>query len=184
MYGPPVRPPQPNMGLESRLRGGIDSKISTGEVIATGGVFTPLGKVQPLSFDDHFDAPNREVCTVRRDRTNTPLQAPCHPERSGYRRQSPNPLARIMLKAGDAPADRLEAGSPKVPCPLSGSRAELDRLVCVNRFGFVTQRPRTRKEDGDRPDRTKLLRIRTADLAALTVAGNVLLNLDEMLMKR
>ena len=74
-----------------------------------------------------FDAPNREVCTVRRDRTNTPLQALVTLNDPVYV-EAAQSLARIMLKAGDAPSDRLEAGFQRC-LARSPDPAELDRLV-------------------------------------------------------
>ena len=40
---------------------------------------------------DIFNAPSREFCTVRRERTNTPLAGPCDAERSAVHRGRPQP---------------------------------------------------------------------------------------------
>ena len=74
-----------------------------------------------------FDAPNREVCTVRRDRTNTPLQALVTLNDPVYV-EAAQSLARIMLQAGDAPVDRLRAGFQRC-LARSPEPAELDRLI-------------------------------------------------------
>ena len=131
-----------------------------------------------------FDAPNREVCTVRRDRTNTPLQALVTLNDPVYV-EAAQSLARIMLKAGDAPVDRLKAGFQRC-LARSPDPAELDRLVQLYqkvraRYANDPELAKKMATDpiGPAPTDTNL-----ADLAALTVAGNVLLNLDEMLMKR
>ena len=75
MYGPPVKPPQPRMGFSAAFGGGIDWQTSTGEDRYRRGLYTSGGASNPYPSMATFDAPNREVCTVRRDRTNTPLQA-------------------------------------------------------------------------------------------------------------
>ena len=75
MYGPPVKPPQPNMGLKAAFGSGIDWKTSKGEDRYRRGIYTTWRRSNPYPSMATFDAPNREVCTVRRDRTNTPLQA-------------------------------------------------------------------------------------------------------------
>ena len=75
MYGPPVRPPQPNSGLKAAFGGSTDWKTSTGEDRYRRGLYTLWRRSNPYPSMATFDAPNREVCLVRRDRTNTPLQA-------------------------------------------------------------------------------------------------------------
>ena len=82
MYGPPVRPPQPNMGLRAAFGGGIDWKTSTGEDRYRRGLYTTWRRSNPYPSMATFDAPNREVCTVRRDR-KYPSTSSRHHERSG-----------------------------------------------------------------------------------------------------
>ena len=75
MFGPPVRPPQPDMGIKAAFGGGIDWKTSEGEDRFRRGIYTNWRRSNPYPSMATFDAPNREVCTVRRGTTNTPLQA-------------------------------------------------------------------------------------------------------------
>ena len=184
MYGPPVRPPQPNMGLRAAFGGGIDWKTSTGEDRYRRGLYTTWRRSNPYPSMTTFDAPNREVCTVRRDRTNTPLQALVTLNDPVYV-EAAQSLARIMLKAGDAPVDRLEAGFQRC-LARSPDPAELDRLVQLYQQVRVryANDPELAKKMATDPIGPAPADTNLADLAALTVAGNVLLNLDEMLMKR
>ena len=184
MYGSPVRPPQPNMGLRAAFGGGIDWKTSTGEDRYRRGLYTTWRRSNPYPSMTTFDAPNREVCTVRRDRTNTPLQALVTLNDPVYL-EAAQSLARIMLKAGDAPSERLITGFQRC-LSRSPEPAELDRLVQLYqqvraRYANDPELAKKMATDpiGPAPKDTNL-----ADLATLTVAGNVLLNLDEMLMKR
>src|SRR5262245_52896837 len=75
MYGPPVKPPQPKLGLSAAFGSGIDWETSTGEDRYRRALYTTWRRSNPYPSMATFDAPNREVCTVRRERSNTPLQA-------------------------------------------------------------------------------------------------------------
>ena len=75
MYGPSVKPPQPALGLSAAFGSTIDWKTSDGEDRFRRGLYTEWRRSNPYPSMITFDAPNREVCTIRRARTNTPLQA-------------------------------------------------------------------------------------------------------------
>ena len=137
-----------------------------------------------------FDAPNREVCTIRRNRTNTPLQALVTLNDPVYI-EAAQALARRVTKPG---ADQLSKPTPasqiEAAFRLCVSRAptdsEVKRLVALYaetkaEFEKDPAKAKQMATDplGDAPPGTDL-----ADLAAWTVVSNVLLNLDEMLMKR
>ena len=57
MYGAPVRPPQPNMGLRAAFGGGIDWKTSTGEDRYRRRALHHLAKIKPYPSMTTFDAP-------------------------------------------------------------------------------------------------------------------------------
>lgn len=71
--GPPVRPPQPDLGLSpySALRW----EGSSGSDRYRRGVYTFWRRSQPYASFATFDATPRDQCVSRRPRTNTPLQA-------------------------------------------------------------------------------------------------------------
>src|SRR5216117_516470 len=75
LYGPPVKPPQPAIGLSAAFGSGIDWQTSMGDDRYRRALYTTWRRSNPYPSMATFDAPNREVCTVRRGRTNTPLQA-------------------------------------------------------------------------------------------------------------
>jgi hypothetical protein len=74
-HGPSSRPFQPNSGLTAAFGGTLDWKTSTGPDRLRRGLYTEWRRSSPYPSMAAFDAPNREVCTLRRDRSNTPLQA-------------------------------------------------------------------------------------------------------------
>ena len=131
-----------------------------------------------------FDAPNREVCTVRRDRTNTPLQALVTMNDPVYV-EAAQSLARKMISSGDTSLEQLKSGF-EICLSRPPTKQELDRLVQLFeqvRVRYAEDGELARKMATD-PIGAEPKGVEVADLAALTVAGNVLLNLDEMLMKR
>ena len=75
MYGPPVQPPRPNFGLSAAFGGSTDWQTSAGEDKYRRGLYTKIRRNAPYPSMTTFDAPERTFCSVRRLRTNTPLQA-------------------------------------------------------------------------------------------------------------
>ena len=75
MYGEPVKPPQPQLGLRAAFGGATDWKTSDGADRYRRAIYTTWRRSNPYPSMSTFDTPNREVCTSRRGRTNTPLQA-------------------------------------------------------------------------------------------------------------
>jgi hypothetical protein len=184
MYGPPVNPPQPALGLSAAFGSGIDWKTSVGEDRYRRGLYTTWRRSNPYPSMTAFDAPSREVCTVRRDRTNTPLQALVTLNDPVYV-EAAQGLARRMTAAGSEPAERATLGF-RLCVARPPSDAEVKHLVDLYeraRQAFASDAEAARKmatvplgpaaEDAD-----------LTDLAAWTVVANVLLNLDEVLMKR
>jgi hypothetical protein len=78
MYGPGTRPYQPeNLWEIVGLSGGDtrNYKQDQGENLYRRTVYNFWKRMAPPPSLEAFNAPSREVCTVRRERTNTPLQA-------------------------------------------------------------------------------------------------------------
>jgi hypothetical protein len=72
--GPSVFPPQPD-GIWDNPYSNARWVTSTGEDRYRRGLYTFIRRTSPYPSLMTFDATSREVCTVRRVRTNTPLQA-------------------------------------------------------------------------------------------------------------
>ena len=131
-----------------------------------------------------FDAPNREICTVRRERTNTPLQALVTLNDPVYV-EAAQALSRRMVGHGGGIDAKARFGF-RLCLTRQPSGKELDRLVrlyetAYERFKKVPDRATAMATDplGPAAEGSDV-----AELAAWTVVGNVLLNLDETLMKR
>lgn len=75
--GPIVYPVQPD-GIWKEIFGPVDETdypTSSGEDLYRRGIYTVWRRGNPYPSMVNFDTPDRNVCTVKRDRSNTPLQA-------------------------------------------------------------------------------------------------------------
>ena len=132
-----------------------------------------------------FDAPNREVCTVRRGRTNTPLQALVTLNDPVYIEAAQALARKIVASGGATPADRARYGF-RTTLARPPQEAELARLVTLYEQSLAkfSQNAAEAKRLATDPLGPEPAGTNVAELAAWTVVSNVLLNLDETLMKR
>jgi hypothetical protein len=184
MHGPPVKPHQPKLGVSAAFGSTIDWTTSKGEDKYRRGLYTTWRRSNPYPSMAAFDAPNREVCTIRRDRTNTPLQALVTLNDPVYV-EAAQALARRIVSGGATTADRATFGF-RICLSRNPSAVELAKLTTLygkahQRFGQDSASATQMATDplGPIPDGSSAV-----DLAAWTVVGNVLLNLDEMFLKR
>ena len=75
MFGPGVYPPQPASVTTEGTYGSLPWTTSTGEDRYRRSLYTFAKRTAPFAFTATFDAPAGDACIVRRDRSNTPLQA-------------------------------------------------------------------------------------------------------------
>ena len=73
--GPSIRPPQPAGVSELTYAGSAKWVESTGQDRYRRGLYIWFQRTSPYPTLMTFDAPDSNVCTVRRERSNTPLQA-------------------------------------------------------------------------------------------------------------
>jgi hypothetical protein len=183
--GPSVKPPQPAFGLATAFGGGIDWQTSTGEDRYRRAIYTTWRRSNPYPSMATFDAPSREVCTIRRPRTNTPLQALVTMNDPAFVEAAQALARRMVQEGGSTAADRAARGFRLVLArpPLA---AEIDRLVGLHtdaRADYL-QAPDDARKMATHPlgPPPSDLEADMADLAAWTVVANVILNLDETFM--
>ncbi|HEV3003986.1 MAG TPA: DUF1553 domain-containing protein, partial [Pirellulales bacterium] len=185
MYGPPVKPPQPSIGLSAAFGSGIDWQTSGGEDRYRRGLYTTWRRSNPYPSMATFDAPNREVCIVRRVRTNTPLQALVTLNDPVYVEASQALARRMTQEGGSTAADRARYGFRL--CVARPPRDdELARLVQLyeKELARFRQSPAEAQKLATDPLGPPPAGADLAELASWTVVSNVLLNMDETLMKR
>jgi mono/diheme cytochrome c family protein len=185
MYGPPVRPPRPKLGLNAAFGGSTDWDPSPGEDRYRRGLYTEWRRTTPYPSMVTFDAPSRTVCTIRRPRTNTPLQAlvtlndPCYVEAA-------QALARRMVKEGGNSPEGIVRHGFRLCLTRHPREPELRRLVELyhKARAHYSAAPKEAAQTATVPLGPLPPGMDVVDLAAWTVVGNVLLNLDETLARR
>jgi hypothetical protein len=184
MYGPPVKPPQPSMGLSAAFGSSTDWQTSMGEDRYRRAIYTTWRRSNPYPSMATFDAPNREVCTLRRNRTNTPLQALVTLNDPVYIEAAQALARRILQQPGDD-QQRLAWAFEQALLrePSAAELQSLTELLTDARSAATADEAAAARLATD-PLGPLPEGIKTIDAAAFTVVANVILNLDEMLMKR
>ena len=185
MFGPSVRPTRPSAGLSAAFGSALDWTTSAGEDRYRRGLYTEWRRTSPYPSMATFDAPSREICSVRRNRTNTPLQALVTMNDPVYV-EAAQALARRMAKDGGATAaDKARHGFRLVLSrpPSDNEVAKLVKLHADTAAEFAKDKAKATSLAtdplGPLPEGADAV-----NLAAWTTVANVLLNLDETLMKR
>lgn len=185
MYGPSVRPPQPNLGLSAAFGGAIDWQTSSGEDKYRRGVYTSWRRTNPYPSMAAFDAPNRDVCAVRRGRTNTPLQALVTMNDPVYV-EAAQALARRVIKDGGTGMSDRAGYALRVCLGRPAKEDEVARLVKLykaarDHFGANDKKA---QEFATTPLGPLPPGVDPVEAASWTAVANVVLNLDEMFLKR
>ena len=126
-----------------------------------------------------FDAPDRETCTVRRPRTNTPLQALILLNDPTYIEASRKLAERILRRTG-SDADRITWAFrlATARAPSAKEQAILQRVLQQQRDHYRSHPPAAEDllSNGEAP---RDLTLDAAELAAWTLLSSTILNLDE-----
>lgn len=183
-FGPSVRPPQPKMGLSAAFGSRIDWETSQGADKYRRGLYTNWRRSNPYPSMITFDAPNREVCTVRRPRSNTPLQALVTLNDPVYIEAAQGLARRIAGREG-SPESKVDWAF-RAALIRPPSKTERNQLAVLYRDSVreYEKNPAQAREMAVHPLEDPGDGANFVDLAAWTVVGNVILNLDEVFLKR
>ncbi len=185
MYGPPVNPPQPNLGLKAAFGGATDWKTSAGEDKFRRGIYTSWRRSSPYPSMATFDAPNREVCVSRRGRTNTPLQALVTLNDPVYVEAAQSLARKAVAEGGETTADRIRYVWRRA-LVREPRASEIERVTALlaDVYDEYQADAAAAKQMATMPIGAAPAGADVAELAAWTVVGNVVLNLDEIFLKR
>lgn len=169
--GPPVMPQQPDGIWRTVYNGGV-WKTSPGEGAWRRSLYTFNRRTSGYPSYLMFDASSREVCTVRRLPSNTPLQALVTLNDPVYLEAAAT-FARRMLRAKSNLDEQLAYGYELATSqPLPPQTLPLLTALYQKSFAkFAANSAAARKVAS------------TNEEAALTVVANALLNLDATIMK-
>lgn len=179
--GPSVKPYQP-----PGIWDGVDAKYEQdkGDALYRRGMYVFWRRSSHYPSFATFDAPNREVCTFLRQRTQTPLQSlvlmndPAYVEAARglaqrVLREEPKDVDKRLVRAfrhtlGRAPKlDEVAVLQKTYEQQLANFRQDSDAAKALLKVG---ESPLAEKAD-------------PAELAAMTAVANVLLNLNETITK-
>ena len=165
MYGPSVFPYQPP--------GVWDIPYSDDKWIQSKGddqyrraVYTFIRRSAPYPSLVTYDAPSREFCTVRRVRTNTPLQALTSLNDPYFFDAARAMAKRMIAEGGTSETDRITYGF-RLAISRRPTQKELDDVLAFYRQQLTEYRARGA----------------SAEASAWTMVANVLLNMDETISK-
>jgi hypothetical protein len=184
IHGPSVFPPQPPGLWQAAFNGQRTWATSTGEDRYRRGLYTFWRRTIPYPSMAAFDAPSREICTVRRIRTNTPLQAFVTLNDPVYVEAAQALARRIVKEGGTSVEDRARYG-----LRLALARPPVEEQVKKIVELYESEKEHYRKDAkaaqamATDPLGPLPAGMDADDLAAWTVIGNVLLNLDGVLTK-
>ncbi len=158
---------------------------SKGDNLYRRSMYTFIRRNSPHPAMTAFDAPNREVCIVQRENTNTPLQALVLLNDAEFVEASKILAQRMQIEGGDALEDQITYGFR-----LAISRSPKAEEKEILKELFDEQAERFKQE----PKEVAALlavgnkaidkALNNAKTAALTVVANTILNHDETYMRR
>jgi hypothetical protein len=185
--GKSVKPYQPD-GLWEAV-GFVGSNTSvfkqdSGDALYRRSLYTFWKRTSPPPSLATFDAPSRETCTVRRARTNTPLQALVLMNDKQFVEAARKLAERMIAEGGPTFAERATLGFRLTTArtPTAAESAVLQRV-----FDSQLKLFQSNKEAAAQllayGDAARNQQLDVNELAAYTMVANVLLNLDETVTK-
>jgi uncharacterized protein DUF1553/uncharacterized protein DUF1549/concanavalin A-like lectin/glucanase superfamily protein/cytochrome c len=181
--GPPVKPYQP-LGLWEEVSFGDMYKPEEGEGLYRRSLYTFWKRTVAPPTMVTFDAADRETCTVRINRTNTPLQALNLMNDVTYLEASRKLAERAIMEGGATPETRVDYAFRLATSRPPKARENEVLLGTLRKFEeryriqpdaavqFISQGKSARDE-----------KLNVVDLAAYTAVASLILNLDETITK-
>jgi len=185
--GPSVKTYQPEGVWEAVAMIGSntrDYRNDTGPNLYRRSLYTFWKRSAPPASLDVFNAPSREVCTVRRERTNTPLQALVTLNDPQFIEAARRLAANSLSQGGELPSGGIDRMARRLLArPLSAEEQAVAQTSLAELLTYYQAHSDDAKQllaVGETPNDPAL---EPATLAAWTMLANELMNLDEVLNK-
>jgi hypothetical protein len=184
--GPSVKPYQPDGVWEAvgmQVSNTRVYKRDSGDALYRRSLYTFWKRGAPPASLDIFNAPTRENCTMRREQTDTPLQALVTMNDVQFVEAARTLAEKSMQTAADFDG-RLDLMSIRL---LARPLGPPERLIARRAFedfkAYYEHSPKDAEKLLHTGDRVPDPALPPADYAAFTMLANQLLNLDEVLNK-
>jgi hypothetical protein len=178
--GPSIRPPQPSGISELTYANSAKWVVSTGPERYKRGMYVWFQRTSPYPMLMTFDSPDSNVCVVRRERSNTPLQALTLLNDAVFV-ETAQALAKRVLTEKNEESERL-SHALRLCVGRVPSAAERERLakllgefreLCARSPAEAAKLVGTHKPNG----------VELAETAAWVALARTLLNLDEFVTR-
>jgi Protein of unknown function (DUF1553) len=184
--GPSVHPYMPPaVWDETSVYGDMRNyKADTGEGLYRRTLYTIWKRTAAPPTMLLFDSPSREICTVKRGRSDTPLQALALLNEVTFVEAARVLAQRMIAEGGATPEQRIAWAFRRA----TGRQPAPDELAILS--AGLAKRLATYQASADRATQLVSLgeskadtKIPTPELAAYTLTANVILNLDEVVTR-
>ena len=186
--GPSVKPPQPG-GLWKAV-GFTGSNTDTfvkdtgADKIYRRSLYTFWKRTAPPPQMNILDAPSREACTIRRERTNTPMQALMLMNDPQFFEAARVFAERTLKAGGETPEERIafmfEIATAREPKPSEAALLLETMQVHAEELKADPEAAKALISIGEsKPDEN----LDAVEVATWTMIANLILNLDEVLNK-
>lgn len=173
MYGPSVMPHQPE-GVWNVVYSEDIWQTSSGEDAYRRGLYTYLRRSSPYPSFISFDASDREFCLSRRINTNTPIQALVTLNDPVYFETALNLAKQIDKIEGDNKLKIETAYTKVMGKTITPQKSE----VLMKLLNDTSSYYEVHNEEAE-----QLVNSDNIELASLTIMMNVLMNMDEFIVK-
>ena len=176
MYGPSVKPYQPAK-IWQVVASGATWETSEGEDKYRRALYTYLRRTSPYPNMLTFDGPSREVCMVRRIRSNTPIQALATLNDTTYTEVSQSLAKKMMADKSSDIQSKIRKGYT-IALAHDPDKKSLERLTAL-----YEKAKQFYGKNGDKAFAMSGSKDNSRELASLTIVASAIINTDEFVTK-
>jgi len=159
-------------------------KPDTGDKLYRRSLYWFWKRSAPPASLDIFNAPTREICTVRRERTNTPLQALVTMNDTQFVEAARHLAERALTAGGSTSEQRFEfVGKELLARPFDQREVKVLSGAWHDFLSYYDANPQDAKKLLAVGESKADEKLNPAEFAAMTMIVNQVMNLDEVLVK-